>query len=118
MAHVMVIDDDPNFLDILEVTLSKCGYTIEKVTTIAEATAACANRKPDAVLLDIHLGGEDGSSFLSTNMSLSAKTIVLTNDDSPETIAQYVTAGISDYLLKSNLNIEKVRTLVEKKIAL
>ncbi len=59
-ARVLVVDDDPEVLELLRESLTGHGYEVATATDGAAARAALEGSTPDAVLLDIGLPGEDG----------------------------------------------------------
>lgn len=58
--RVLVIDDDIDLLMLLERKLQQQGYKVESAVSLAEAEYILSMFKPDIVLLDINVGGEDG----------------------------------------------------------
>lgn len=58
--RILVVDDDIDLLMLLERTLQKHGYKVESAVSLAEAEYITAQFKPDLVLLDINLSGDDG----------------------------------------------------------
>jgi DNA-binding response OmpR family regulator len=119
MAHILVIDDDPAMLDMLTLALHTQEQGITTCKNIQEAEDKLSTLgKPDCILLDVHLGNEDGTTFIAHHPELKEKIVMLTNDDSSDTVAQYILLGISDYLVKASLNFDVLKKLVEKKKAL
>jgi DNA-binding response OmpR family regulator len=58
--RVLVIDDDIDLLMLLERKLQQQGYKVESAVSLAEAEYVLSLFKPDIVLLDINVAGEDG----------------------------------------------------------
>ena len=52
MSCVLVVDDDPSFVDICEATLRHAGHQVLRAASVGEALAALSERAPDAMLLD------------------------------------------------------------------
>lgn len=61
--HVLVIDDDPQFNELLCVILSKNGYQCVPAYDVAEAWTALESAPPDLILLDVVLKDDDGTTF-------------------------------------------------------
>jgi DNA-binding response OmpR family regulator len=118
MSHVLIVDDDPLMCDMCTLSLTRNGYSTRIAHTNEEAITAIQSQQPDCILLDIHLGKTLGISILNAYPHLAKKTVVLTNDDNPETVATFVSAGISDYVVKSGIVFDTLIALVQKKIAL
>ena len=61
MSHrVMVIDDDPVIVRLLEVNLRLDGYEVETASRGEEALERAAATGPDLVILDVMMPGLDG----------------------------------------------------------
>ncbi|PKM45094.1 MAG: two-component system response regulator OmpR [Gammaproteobacteria bacterium HGW-Gammaproteobacteria-1] len=58
--HVLVVDDDAALRGLLTRYLSENGYAVTAVADGVEMAAAMAQQKPDLVILDLMLPGEDG----------------------------------------------------------
>ena len=58
--RVLVVDDDIDLLMLLERKLQQHGYKVESAVSLAEAEYIASVFKPDLVLLDINVAGEDG----------------------------------------------------------
>jgi DNA-binding NtrC family response regulator len=55
-ARVLIVDDDAAFRDMASDLLTGAGYTVAgTVGTIADARAAIAGDRPEALLLDVNL---------------------------------------------------------------
>ena len=57
---ILIVDDNPVNLMLLKATLVKAGYHILMVNNGPEARAMAAKCRPDLILLDIMMPGEDG----------------------------------------------------------
>src|SRR4051794_10394463 len=58
---VLIVDDDAVFRQLARELLVSAGFDeISEAAGLAEANAAVARRRPDAVLLDLHLPDGDG----------------------------------------------------------
>jgi CheY-like chemotaxis protein len=53
MTKILVVDDDPDFVQITRMILEKHDYEVMTATSGAEGLAAMRQEKPDLVLLDI-----------------------------------------------------------------
>jgi DNA-binding response OmpR family regulator len=58
--HVLVVDDDAALRGLLTRYLSENGYAVTAVADGVEMAGAMAQQKPDLVILDLMLPGEDG----------------------------------------------------------
>jgi len=52
-VHILIVDDDPDFVDLTRAILTKEGYKVSTATSGDQALAAMKAQKPDLVLLDV-----------------------------------------------------------------
>jgi CheY-like chemotaxis protein len=65
-AHVMVVDDDPDTLELLKTTLRTAGATPIAAASVAEAVQLAAAGTPiDALVSDIAMPGQDGYTLMT-----------------------------------------------------
>jgi Lrp/AsnC family transcriptional regulator for asnA, asnC and gidA len=55
--HILIVDDDPDFVEVARLTLAKEGYEISFASNGEEAMAAMRVIRPDLVVLDIMMRG-------------------------------------------------------------
>lgn len=69
----------------------------------ASAIALVAEKRPDVILLDVEIPGEDVTTTVSRIRSLSpdSKVIILSMYDGPQLLRSLLAAGVRGYLLKS-----------------
>lgn len=101
MTHVLVVDDEPQFLRALETNLRGAGYEVETATTVQEALTAAGLRPPDAVILDLLLPDGTGTEVCRELRAWTEVPIVLVSavGDEAEKIAA-LDAGADDYVTK------------------
>ena len=58
--RVLVVDDDPDVLELFAVALTSCGADVTTVDNARDALALAAQTRPHAVVSDIAMVGEDG----------------------------------------------------------
>jgi PAS domain S-box-containing protein len=63
--HVLVVDDEPDGRDMVAATLASCGATVVTAASVADAMEEFERARPDVVLSDIGMPGEDGYSFIA-----------------------------------------------------
>ncbi|HWE98498.1 MAG TPA: response regulator [Caulobacteraceae bacterium] len=61
-GHILVVDDDPGIRDVVSEFLSRHGFSVDTAADSREMDRAAARRRPDLVVLDLMLPGEDGLS--------------------------------------------------------
>jgi DNA-binding response OmpR family regulator len=65
LARALVVDDDAALRLLCRVNLELEGFAVREAASVAEAEAALAAERPDVVLLDVHLGGEQTHDLLA-----------------------------------------------------
>ena len=53
MARILLVDDDPDFVDIIKTVLESEGYEVDSAADGAQAMAKMRQQPPDLVLLDV-----------------------------------------------------------------
>src|SRR5690606_887373 len=59
-AHLLVVEDDPNILELLGASLRYAGFEVDTATEGAEAVESIRRHRPDLVVLDVMLPDMDG----------------------------------------------------------
>jgi two-component system cell cycle response regulator DivK len=57
---VLVVEDNPTNMLLARAVLERAGYRIEPARSAEEARQRLRTLRPDLILMDIHLPGEDG----------------------------------------------------------
>jgi DNA-binding response OmpR family regulator len=102
---ILIIDDEPLNVALLEDMLSEAGYKqLKSVTDSRLALETCNTFAPDLILLDLMMPHVDGFSILhalrSAGDEIFLPVIVLTADANGETRRAALSAGATDFLLK------------------
>lgn len=59
--HILIVDDEASFTRLLKVNLeARTQHTIEVINRAHEALLAAHKKKPDLILLDVIMPGQDG----------------------------------------------------------
>lgn len=98
----LVIDDDPNFHDLVSHMLTKQGYDVWCVADPSELDATERTTIPSAILLDWQLSHSDGTTFIQPLQRRYPLTpiIFVTGHCSPEAAATSIKLGAFDFLSK------------------
>jgi CheY-like chemotaxis protein len=62
--HILVVDDEPDTVEMLETVLQRDGATVSKAGSVKEALEAIAKAKPDIIVSDIGMPEHDGYELL------------------------------------------------------
>jgi DNA-binding NtrC family response regulator len=63
-ATVLVVDDDPSLRLLCRVNLELEGYRVIEAESVEVAQTALNEEEIDVILLDVHLGNQDGLALL------------------------------------------------------
>jgi len=63
LEHILVVDDDPGIRDVVSEFLSRHGSAVGTAADGREMERVLSRRRPDLVVLDLMLPGEDGLSI-------------------------------------------------------
>jgi PAS domain S-box-containing protein len=62
--HVLMVDDEPDARELVTTVLERKGASITAVATVEEALREIEREKPDVILSDLGMPGEDGYSLI------------------------------------------------------
>jgi DNA-binding NtrC family response regulator len=74
---VLVVDDERGLRLLCRVNLELEGHRVREASTLAEARRELERQTPDVVLLDIHVGADDGLELLDEIEALDLPTRVV-----------------------------------------
>ncbi|MGI6089815.1 MAG: response regulator [Saccharofermentanales bacterium] len=98
---ILVVDDEPNIVDILEENLSREGYTILKAYDGAAALQLALDEDPDLILLDCMLPRLDGFEVCKRiRLKSSVPIIMLTAKSEEIDKVLGLELGADDYITK------------------
>nr|XP_043608344.1 two-component response regulator ARR1-like [Erigeron canadensis] len=101
--RVLVVDDDPTCLMILEKMLKKCKYEATVCNRAENGLSLLRENKNgyDIVLSDVHMPDMDGFKLLEhIGLEMDLPVIMMSADDSNSVVMKGVTHGACDYLIK------------------
>ncbi|MCU1693886.1 MAG: two component transcriptional regulator, winged helix family [Frankiales bacterium] len=101
-ARLLVVDDEPNILELLSVSLRFAGFEVATATNGADALNRVREFSPDMLVLDVMMPGLDGFDVVSQLRSRGDRVPVLflTAKDATEDRVQGLTLGGDDYVTK------------------
>src|SRR6185369_3474760 len=97
----LVIDDEPQIRRLLRVTLEANGYRVFDAATGQDGVVQAAQRRPDAILLDLGLPDLEGVEVLKRLREWShVPVIILSVRDREDDKVAALDAGADDYVTK------------------
>lgn len=60
MLTILAVDDDPNILELVRITLSAAGYSVMKAKNGREALELMEHEVPDLAVVDVMMPEMDG----------------------------------------------------------
>ncbi|MAU46724.1 MAG: DNA-binding response regulator [Yangia sp.] len=75
--HILICDDEPALREMLAEYLGKRGYRTSLAAGAEELRAHLAEARPDLILLDINMPGEDGLSVLRSLQGPEAPMVIM-----------------------------------------
>jgi two-component system cell cycle response regulator len=112
MLHVLHVDRSELFRKIMRELVVRYGYSITSVATQAEALKMVAEGPVDLVITALELDDGTAESLiraLTKDLHKEIPTIIVTSSDSLELREKFFGLGVMDYILKSELDEEKLR---------
>ena len=117
MPAILIVEDEPKMLRLLELNLTEEGYTTHTASNAETGLNTLRQEKIDLVVTDLKLPGMDGLEFLQAVKRADARipVIVMTAYGTVETAVEAMKAGASDYVLKP-FSLEEMKLIVRKEL--
>lgn len=102
MERILIVDDDITFALMLRTWLTKRGFDVESVGSVAAARTALAKGSYSLVLSDMRLPDEDGIALLQwmSGEGIAAPVIVMTSYAEIQNAVRSMKLGARDYVAK------------------
>jgi len=102
---VLVVDDDPDAREVVSTALAQCGARTAAVASAREAIQMLGDFRPDVVVSDIAMPGEDGYSLVKSIRGMrtpvaSVPIVALTGFTQPEDRRRALRAGFRHFVPK------------------
>jgi two-component system, OmpR family, alkaline phosphatase synthesis response regulator PhoP len=121
MIKILVVDDDPDIIEILRYNLSLAGYKVKSAFNGKEAVKKAKLFLPEIILLDIMMPEMDGIEACTQIKSLTSlkKTMIIFLSARSEDFTQIAAfdAGGDDYIskpVKPKILLRKIRSVVKR----
>lgn len=101
-ARLLVADDERTILDLLCASLRHAGFEVLAANDGREALSLARSGRPDVLILDVMMPGNDGFEVVSRlrDEGLDAPVLFLTARDATEDKVRGLTVGGDDYVTK------------------
>jgi two-component system, OmpR family, response regulator len=101
-ARLLVVDDEPNILELLSASLRFAGFEVATATNGNDALRVASTYQPDLVVLDVMMPGLDGFEVVRRMRKEEQRVPVLflTAKDGTEDKVAGLTLGGDDYITK------------------
>jgi twitching motility two-component system response regulator PilH len=104
IKNILVVDDSPTDRQYLTDMLSKSGYKVSSAASAEEALAKVKQAKPDLVLMDVVMPGQNGfqaTRTLSNDEATKHIPIIICSTKGQETDKVWgMRQGAKDYIVK------------------
>ena len=101
MPKILVAEDDRTMVTLLTTLLKMEGYEVVQLDIQADVPSAVAREKPDVLLMDVHLGEQNGMDIVSSirqDADVSQMNIVMTSGLNLKN--ECLESGANHFLLK------------------
>jgi DNA-binding response OmpR family regulator len=120
MKQILIVEDEKMLLDALSDKLNSEGFSALKAENGVEGLEAALQKHPDLILLDIMMPKMDGMAMLKElrkdAWGENVPVIMLTNLSDEKSISEALSDKVTDYLVKSDLNINEISKIIKDKL--
>lgn len=113
---VLIVEDDKFIVKAMTLKFKSSGFMVKSVYTAEEGLTLLKNFVPDVIILDIVLPGINGYEFfkkVKANSKLKNIPIIIASN---LTQNEEDTKGATDYIIKSELDLDELVRIANKNI--
>ncbi len=115
MAKILLVEDDPDQLQLRTLTFERAGHQVLGASNVAEALKLLASSQPDIVVTDLHLPkAKDGAALIRAVRERCPKTRVAVLSGLAEDLAPFAEAGLVDEVLKKPVRSQKLLAAIAR----
>jgi len=122
MKKILFIEDDPDQVLIYQTKAQMEGLSMMTTDTGEKAIQLARKEKPDLILLDLLLKGEDGldvlERFREEKGFADIPVIVFTNYDTEECRQRAKKLGATDFVIKAQITPKEVVEMIKKRLGI
>ncbi|MBW1807148.1 MAG: sigma-54-dependent Fis family transcriptional regulator [Deltaproteobacteria bacterium] len=115
MSEILVVDDERSMREILEIMLSKEGYSVQTAKSAETALEVVAEQVPNLIITDLKMKGASGLDLLRQVKSRfpGIEVIVITAFATTETALEALKLGAYDYITKP-FEVDEIKVVVHR----
>lgn len=102
--RILVVDDDPILRNLIQLRLSRQGYTVFEAFNGEQALAAFKRSTPEIVLMDANMPGMDGfaatAAIKAMPQAQNTPIIMVSGLEDDESVERAFSAGAAEYITK------------------
>jgi two-component system nitrogen regulation response regulator GlnG len=119
MPTLLVVDDEPAILLAFRRAFRDPAIELLTAETAADALELAQQRRPDVIVLDVHLPDQSGLETLLQLRAIDARSpvVFITGHSTTETAIEAMKLGAYEYLLKP-LELSQLRQVLERALAI
>ena len=113
MERILIVDDEKNYLLVLDALLSEAGYQVATADSGARALALLEDEEPDLMLTDMRMPRMTGLELIKASKERhpDLPVIVMTAFGTVENAVEAMKSGAVDYIMKPFENQELLLTV-------
>lgn len=117
--RALIIDDEPDILELLDITLSRMGVECDRAANVSQARELLNTRNYELCMTDMRLPDGNGIELVKETQALHPllPVAVFTAHGNMDTAIEAMKAGAYDFLTKP-VDLEQLRQLVQSALAI
>jgi DNA-binding response OmpR family regulator len=108
MARILIVEDEEAIAELVSIHIKMAGHQPTAIGNGNEAMQAISENRPDLIVLDVMLPGQDGFSLMRQISPMGIPVIFLTAKDRLDDKISGLKLGADDYIVKPFAAIELV----------
>ncbi|MBA2250860.1 MAG: response regulator [Chitinophagaceae bacterium] len=118
MRKILIVDDSIELLEVMDIFLTKRNFEVQTVTNKADLLQSIQSFKPDLIILDVYLMGEDGREICKElrHYEKTRYLCIMIFSASTTVLKDYQECGADGFIEKPfGLNdiLEKIESVIE-----
>lgn len=118
---ILIVEDETDLREALKTVFNYEDFVVYTASDGEAGLKIALEQKPDIILLDVLMPKMDGVTVLKNlradEWGKTVKVIVLTALDDLEKVAEIISAGGDDYIVKTNVTLSAIAQKVKEKLA-